>query len=239
MQNEVILCDQQTLYALGCGSLINDHPQFNGYRIVGDLKELDHLLFKEQAQKEDAKVLVLDSRMLQFTHPHKIKAIQLLQKAIPVMILYNDEDDLQLYNLIEYGFSVIVSRNVSKEEWVKALHMTTSDKVYFCTIVAEKVFALVNQMDKIKQMEAMQNLTIYDKYILVRICEEASSKQIAYEVGHSKRTIEGHRTKLMQQFEVKNLAGLVKITFLTKLYDHYLTHPGMYDVAKCKNPLSS
>jgi hypothetical protein len=52
-------------------------------------------------------------------------------------------------------------------------------------------------------------------------------------VGHSKRTIEGHRTKLMQQFDVKNLAGLVKIAFLTKLYDHYLMNPGLYDVTLC------
>ena len=149
------------------------------------------------------------------------------------MVLFNDEDDLHLYNLIEIGFSVIVSRRISETEWVKALLMAQQDKVYFCSTISEKVFALMNQMEKIKQIEIMQQLTWYDKYILVRICQEASSKQIANEVGHSKRTIEGHRTKLMQLFDVKNLAGLVKIAFLTKLYDHYLMHPDLYDVALC------
>jgi len=146
------------------------------------------------------------------------------------MVLFNDEDELQLYHLIDNGFSVIVSRHISEKEWVKALTMAQQDKVYFCATIADKVFALMNQMEKIKQIELMQQLNIYDKYILVRICQEASSKEIANEVGHSKRTIEGHRTKLMQQFDVKNLAGLVKITFLTKLYDHYLMNPGLYDV---------
>jgi FixJ family two-component response regulator len=112
--------------------------------------------------------------------------------------------------------------------------MAQQDKVYFCTTISEKVFSLMSQMEKIKQIEIMQHLTLYDKYILVRICQEASSKEIANEVGHSKRTIEGHRTKLMQLFDVKNLAGLVKITFLTKLYDHYMMHPDLYDVALCK-----
>jgi DNA-binding NarL/FixJ family response regulator len=233
MQSQVIICDQQSVYALGCGTLINEHPQFNGYCIIRNLQMLNEIMSEDHPNYDFPKVLVLDSGMLNFTNPLTYKTIQQLKKSVPVMVLFNDEDDLHLYNLIDIGFSVIVSRQVSEKDWVKALLMAQQDKVYFCATIADKVFALMNQMDKIKQIEIMQQLNIYDKYILVRICQEASSKQIAYEVGHSKRTIEGHRTKLMQQFEVKNLAGLVKIAFLTKLYDHYLMNPGLYDVTLC------
>jgi DNA-binding NarL/FixJ family response regulator len=233
MQSQVIICDQQSVYALGCGTLINEHPQFNGYCIIRNLQMLNEIMSEDHPNYDFPKVLVLDSGMLNFTNPLTYKTIQQLKKSVPVMVLFNDEDDLHLYNLIDIGFSVIVSRHVSEKDWVKALLMAQQDKVYFCATIADKVFALMNQMDKIKQIEIMQQLNIYDKYILVRICQEASSKQIAYEVGHSKRTIEGHRTKLMQQFEVKNLAGLVKIAFLTKLYDHYLMNPGLYDVTLC------
>ena len=233
MQSQVIICDQQAVYALGCGLLIKNNPLFKGYRIIQNLSDLYNVPHLDTPETEGPRLLVLDSRMLNFATPTTRAAINNLKKTIPIMVLFNDEDDLHLYNLIEIGFSVIVSRNVSKEEWMKALQMAASDKVYFCSLIADKVFALVNQMEKIKQIEKMDQLTAYDKYILVRICEEASSKQIAAEVGHSKRTIEGHRTKLMQQFEVKNVAGLVKIAFLTKLYDHYLVHPGLYDVTLC------
>lgn len=233
MQSQVIICDQQTVYAIGCGSLLHDHPKFNGYCIIHTLQELNEMMSLDHLKTDAPQVLVLDSGMLNFAQSQTIITIQSIKKRIPIMILFNEEDDLHLYNLIDIGFSVIVSRQVSEQDWVKALLMAEQDKVYFCANIADKVFALVNQMDKIKQMERMRQLTIYDKYILVRICEEASSKQIAYEVGHSKRTIEGHRTKLMQQFDVKNVAGLVKITFLTKLYDHYLMNPGLYDVTLC------
>ena len=79
----------------------------------------------------------------------------------------------------------------------------------------------------------MYTLKLYDKYILIRICQEAPSKQIAFELGNSKRTIEGHRTKMMQLFEVKNVAGLVKIACISKLYENYLSNPGLYDVTLC------
>jgi DNA-binding NarL/FixJ family response regulator len=230
MQSQVIICDQQTLYALGCGVIINENPQFVGYTIIRNLPMLHEIMSEDHPSYDYPKVIVLDSGMLNFANPLTYKTIHLIKKRVPIMVLFNDEDELQLYHLIDNGFSVIVSRHISEKEWVKALTMAQQDKVYFCATIADKVFALMNQMEKIKQIELMQQLNIYDKYILVRICQEASSKEIANEVGHSKRTIEGHRTKLMQQFDVKNLAGLVKITFLTKLYDHYLMNPGLYDV---------
>jgi len=233
MQSQVIICDQQAVYALGCHSLLGESPLFKGSCIIRSLHELQELLHVHQLQSDLPKILVLDSSMLHLNNLNQIQSILALKKTIPIMVLYHEEDDLNLYHLVDIGFSVIVSRNVSKEEWLKALQMAQMDKIYFCTTIAQKVFDLEHQMVKIKQIERMQALNVYDKYILVRICQEASSKQIAYEVGHSKRTVEGHRTKLMQKFDVKNVAGLVNVAFMTKLYDHYLSNPGLYEVTLC------
>ena len=76
------------------------------------------------------------------------------------------------------------------------------------------------------------------KGFLIRICQEAPSKLIASELGHSKRTVEGHRTKMMQLFDVKNVAGLVKVACTSKLYEHYLSNPGLYDFTLCANTSS-
>jgi len=171
--------------------------------------------------------------MFDFNHAQTSLQIADLKNRMGVMVVFNEQDDAHLYQLVDNGISVIVSRHVSQQEWSKALEMARLNKIYFCNVIAEKVFALVNHMDKIKMTEKVHQLHTYDKYILVRICEEASSKQIAYEVGHSKRTIEGHRTKMMQKLEVKNLAGLVKVALMSKLYDHYLVNPGLYDVTAC------
>ncbi len=228
MSSEVIICDQQSVYALGSSLLLENNPLFNGHRIIKNLNQLQQFLIKDLSQ-----LLVVDSSMFDFKQKDTILEVLELKKKVPVMVVFNEEADLHLYQLIDNGISVIVARNVSNEEWLKALDMARQDKIYFCSTISTKVFALVNQMEKIKMVEQVQQLKIVDKYILVRICEEASSKQIAFEVGQSKRTIEGHRTKMMHKFDVKNLAGLVKIAFLTKLYDDYLSNPGLYDVALC------
>jgi DNA-binding NarL/FixJ family response regulator len=223
-QRQVFICDQQAIYAMGCGQLVQAHPMCNGYRMLTSLDEINNFnLGLSQG------LLILDCAMFNFDASAVKNRIKTLQQIFPLIILLNiDTPDYILYQLIELEVDVIVSRNMSSQEWNKAVEMACQHKVYFCQDTAERVLQLTQVMDKINLIERVNALSLYDKYILIRICEEASSKQIAAELNHSKRTIEGHRTRLMQVLGVKNVAGLVKIALITKLYEHYLSNPGLY-----------
>jgi DNA-binding NarL/FixJ family response regulator len=228
MQSQVIICDQQPVYALGSSMLIHQHPEYLKPHIINDLSQLNHIMLQAIPR-----VLVIESAMFN-KNQHQNDALKaLVDKKIPVMFVLNDHDDHVLFQLIDHGFSVIVSRNVSEEEWLKGLEMARKEKVFFSKDIADKVTAMMNKMEDFQLIDKVNQLSLYDKYILIRICQEAPSKLIAHELGHSKRTIEGHRTKLMQRFEVKNLAGLVKVAFTSKLYEHYLSNPGLYDFTLC------
>ena len=223
-QRHVFICDQQAIYAMGCSQLAKAHPMCNGYRILNSLDEVSSANFGLSQG-----LLIIDCAMFDFDSLAVKKKIKAIQQIFPCIILLNkDTPDFILYQLIELEVDVIVSRNMSSLEWNKAVEMACQHKVYFCQDTAERVLKLTQVMDKINLIERVNSLSLYDKYILIRICEEASSKQIAAELGHSKRTIEGHRTRLMQTLDVKNVAGLVKIAIITQLYEHYLSNPGWY-----------
>ena len=223
-QRQVFICDQQAIYAMGCGQLVQAHPMCNGYRMLTSLDEINNLKIGLSQG-----LLIIDCAMFDFDSSAVKNRIKTLKQIFPLIILLNkDTPDYILYLLIELEVDVIVSRNMSSREWNKAVEMACQHKVYFCQDTAERVLKLTQVMDKINLIERVNSLSLYDKYILIRICEEASSKQIAAELGHSKRTIEGHRTRLMQTLDVKNVAGLVKIAIITQLYEHYLSNPGWY-----------
>jgi DNA-binding NarL/FixJ family response regulator len=228
MQSQVIICDQQAIYAMGSAILVQQHPAYLAPQIISDFNGINELLVHDTP-----KVLVIDSSMVDFANHEMITSLIKLKKETPMMVVLNDSDNLILFQLIENGFSVIVSRTATRAEWLKGLEMTKSEKVYFSNEISDKVNALMNNMDDLQLLDKVTNLTLYDKYILIRICQEAPSKLIASELGHSKRTIEGHRTKMMQLFDVKNVAGLVKVACTSKLYQHYLSNPGLYSVTLC------
>jgi DNA-binding NarL/FixJ family response regulator len=223
-QRQVFICDQQAIYAMGCGQLVQAHPMCNGYRMLTSLDEINNFNIGLSQG-----LLIIDCAMFDFDASAVKNSIKTLQQIFPLIILLNkDTPDYILYQLIELEVDVIVSRNMTSQEWNKAVDMACQQKVYFCQDTAERVLKLTQVMSKINLIERVNALSLYDKYILIRICEEASSKQIAAELGHSKRTIEGHRTRLMQILDVKNVAGLVKIAIITQLYEHYLSNPGWY-----------
>jgi DNA-binding NarL/FixJ family response regulator len=223
-QRQVFICDQQAIYAMGCGQLVQAHPMCNGYRMLTSLDEINNFNIGLSQG-----LLIIDCAMFEFDSSAVKNRIKTLQQIFPLIILLNkDTPDYILYQLIELEVDVIVSRNMTSQEWNKAVDMACQQKVYFCQDTAERVLKLTQVMSKINLIERVNALSLYDKYILIRICEEASSKQIAAELGHSKRTIEGHRTRLMQTLDVKNVAGLVKIAIITQLYEHYLSNPGWY-----------
>ena len=223
-QRQVFICDQQAIYAMGCGQLVQAHPMCNGYRMLTSLDEINNFNIGLSQG-----LLIIDCAMFEFDSSAVKNRIKTLQQIFPLIILLNkDTPDYILYQLIELEVDVIVSRNMTSQEWNKAVDMACQQKVYFCQDTAERVLKLTQVMSKINLIERVNALSLYDKYILIRICEEASSKQIAAELGHSKRTIEGHRTTLMQTLDVKNVAGLVKIAIITQLYEHYLSNPGWY-----------
>jgi DNA-binding NarL/FixJ family response regulator len=221
---QVYICDQQAIYAMGCSQLVNAHPMCNGFQVLTSLEDITHIDLSRNQE-----LLIIDCAMFDLSLLALRQKIKILQLNCPLIILLNEQTtDYTLYQLLDLEFEVIVSRTMSSLEWNKAVEMACQRKVYFCSHTAERVLALTQGMNQITLIEKVQSLSLYDKFILIRICEEASSKQIAAELGHSKRTIEGHRTRLMQLFDVKNVAGLVKITLETKLYDHYLSNPGWY-----------
>jgi DNA-binding NarL/FixJ family response regulator len=228
MQSQVIICDQQAIYAMGSAMLIQQNPAYLSPHIIHDFDSINELMMPETPS-----VLVIDSNMVDFSNQELMSSLIKLKKQSPMMVVLNDSDNLMLFQLIEHGFSVIVSRTATRAEWLKGLEMTKSEKVYFSNEISDKVNALMNNMDDLQLLDKVTNLALYDKYILIRICQEAPSKLIASELGHSKRTIEGHRTKMMQLFDVKNVAGLVKVACTSNLYQHYLSNPGLYAVTLC------
>jgi DNA-binding NarL/FixJ family response regulator len=60
-------------------------------------------------------------------------------------------------------------------------------------------------------------LTDIEKEILVLICDDLSSKEIADKLFRSKRTIDTHKHNMIKKLGVKSVIGLVKYAYNTEL----------------------
>jgi DNA-binding CsgD family transcriptional regulator len=67
--------------------------------------------------------------------------------------------------------------------------------------------------------EPLSNLSPREKEILQLIAEEHTSAEIGKMLFISEKTVEKHRTKLMEKLNVRNLAGLVRLAVKYHLVD--------------------
>ena len=56
-------------------------------------------------------------------------------------------------------------------------------------------------------------LTVREKEVLELIIKEFTTEEIAEKIFVSVKTVESHRSNLMQKLAVKNSAGLVRVAF--------------------------
>ena len=67
-------------------------------------------------------------------------------------------------------------------------------------------------------MNFRDEITEVEKIVLVKLCEQKTAKEIAYELGISRRTIEGHKSDLIFKTGSKSMVGLVIHAIRNNIY---------------------
>ncbi len=68
-------------------------------------------------------------------------------------------------------------------------------------------------------MNFKDEITERERQVLYKICEQKTSKQIAYEMGVNVRTIEGCRSDIMFKLGTKSMVGLAIHAIQNKIYE--------------------
>ena len=85
-QRQVFICDQQAIYAMGCGQLVKVHPMCNGYRMLTSLDEINNLKIGLSQG-----LLIIDCAMFDFDSSAVKNRIKTLKQIFPLIILLNKD----------------------------------------------------------------------------------------------------------------------------------------------------
>jgi DNA-binding NarL/FixJ family response regulator len=123
--------------------------------------------------------------------------------------------------MIDEGASGYLVKNCDKAELVTAVNTVFSTGFY----INNSVLQAIQHASQTRQ-QAPKNLigipvelTAREKEILLLICKELSTPEIAEQLFLSSRTVEGHRNNLLLKTGCKNTAGLVLFAVKYHLYE--------------------
>jgi DNA-binding NarL/FixJ family response regulator len=207
----LLLVDDHAIVTDGLQALLSDEPEFvikgvaqNGTMAIDMLEVL----------KVDVVLMDIDMPEMDGVQATKIIKSKMPDKKI-LMLTMHDEKAM-IKTLMEIGADGYLLKNSSKDELVRALRALQSGQSYFSSDVQT---ILEKEEPSKSSLLATYELTDREVEIVKLIAEGYSNKQIGEKLFISHRTVDTHRTNLMNKLNVHNVAGIVKFAITNGMLD--------------------
>jgi DNA-binding NarL/FixJ family response regulator len=120
-----------------------------------------------------------------------------------------DEEEL-IVEMLEAGAKGYLLKNADKQEIIEAINSVYEDNIFYCKQTSAKLASMiVRSRFNPSRDNAPVLFTDREKEIIRLICQQFTAQEIGEKIFLSKRTVEGHRTRILEKMNVKNTAGVV------------------------------
>lgn len=167
-------------------------------------------------QKENFDIILLDINMPKKDGIAVTRFMKMRNIPTPILALTMHNEPHIIKQIVDAGVNGYVLKNCGIEELTTAMMTVIRRKRYFTNEVSQVLLskkAFVNTKDGYS-FPANSVLTLREREVLALIAQELTNQEIAGRLNVSKRTIDGHRSKMLGKLQVKNTAGLVKYAIL-------------------------
>jgi DNA-binding NarL/FixJ family response regulator len=204
----VILVDDHALVRAGICTLIN---QIDGFTVIGEASDgLDAMELVRQTRPD---IVVTDITLGDENGLDLLPRIELESPRTRVVILSMHASEELVAEALRRGASAYLLKESAPNELEIALQAVVRDGNYLSPAVSKKV------IDRFVRPPAAEEKPVADKpldiltarqqQILTMIASRKSTKEIAYELDLSEKTIAAHRAQIMERVGVRDLVGLV------------------------------
>ncbi|ETZ21897.1 response regulator transcription factor [Pedobacter sp. V48] len=162
--------------------------------------------FIEFLKNNEVDIVLLDVMLPDGNGMDLCKEIKSISPNICVLALSNHSERSIVMQMLQNGASGYLLKNVSVQELTSCIYDALNGEVAFSKAVKE-ILARPSAND----LKGIPQLTKREKEVLQLIAEGKTTALMAKHLFVSPLTIETHRRNLLQKFEVKNVASLIKI----------------------------
>lgn len=200
-----MLVDDHQIVLDGLKALIDDADGFECVAVANNGKvAIDMLkLFKVDVVLMDINMPVMDG----------MEATIRIKRTMPdikILSLTQHNERAMVQKLMDCGSDGYVLKNIDRDELLLAIRKLMTGQKYFSEEVSQK---LAEREVLTAASGAPAELTDREREILRLISEGLSSKQIGDMLFISSRTVDTHRTNLMNKLDIHNVAGLIRFAF--------------------------
>ncbi|MEC0236059.1 response regulator transcription factor [Paenibacillus kribbensis] len=208
MKYKILIVDDHWVVREGLKLVIETN---DSYEVVGEAEEGATALALVEELRPD--VILMDLYMPHMSGLETMKALKEKQNETPVIILttYN-EDDLMIQGL-SLGAKGYLLKDTSRENLFRTIESALRGETLLQPEITARVFANTSKKEpEREQREDTSILTEKEILILQSVARGLRSKEIAFDMGISERTVKAHLTNIYNKLGVDSRSEAVAVS---------------------------
>lgn len=207
---KVVLADDHTLVRSGIRALLASLPDVTVVAEAQDGREAVQLAHQHQPD-----VVLMDVAMPGMIGLEATERITHDLPRVKVLILSMHANEEYVCQALRSGASGYLLKDATASELESALGAVVRGDTYLSPRLSTKVAEYLRRVGV--GTRPLERLTPRQREILQLIAEGKTSREIAEILGISVKTVETHRTQLMETLDIHEVAGLVRYAVRTGL----------------------
>ncbi len=200
----VVLVEDHKLFREGMKAMLNSREDLD---VVAEAKDgLDAI---RCIKKNNPDLLVLDLSMPRLSGISVIKDIRPQFPDLKILVLSIHESDQYVLEAFEAGANGYCIKDASRDELMIAIDSVLHGKKYISPGVADNVLeGYLEGRKTLKTQSTWDTVTRREREVLKLLAEGYMNKQIAEFLNISVKTVEKHRSNIMNKLDLHNASSL-------------------------------
>lgn len=209
----ILIAEDHTIVRQGLSALLRSESDFD---VVGEAS--DGLEAIALVDKTIPDVVLMDVAMRNLNGLEATRSIKKRFPQIKVLVLTMYDNEEMIFQILKAGASGYLIKDSAMVDLVSAIRAIYQGDSYLSPSISKKVIEeYIRRAEQGMKSGAEDLLSSREREILQMIAEGNSIPQIASLLSISKKTVEAHKTHIMDKLNIHDKVGLIKYAIRTGL----------------------
>jgi len=209
----IVVADDHKIVREGLVKLLEGRSDFT---VIGEASDGEEAV--QMVLEKEPDVVIMDIWMPRLSGIDATRRIGKRGSQTKILVLSMHESRTYVEEVLRAGASGYIVKNSASSDLLQAIDAIQSGASYLSPAITQQVVdAIARPGDSSPSGVAM--LTDREREVLQLIAEGLSSKEIASMLGVSLKTVDSHRSNLMEKLDIHKVSGLVRFAIRAGLVE--------------------
>lgn len=206
MSYRIVIVDDHYVVREGLKLILETDERFE---VVGEAEDGGKGI--DVIKEKSPDLVLLDLNMPMMSGLDMLREMQTLQIKVPVLILTTYNEEKLMIQGLQLGAKGYLLKDASRENLFNTIEAAIRGDILLQSNVASKVFESTVHKELQEKLKTDNHLlTEKEMLVLQAVARGFRSKEIAFDMGISERTVKAHLTNIYQKLNVTSRAEAIK-----------------------------